>query len=924
MKYIISLLVGFILTLSTCVPLIAQTGLKGDTSTLKIIDSFSSDSILYNNPDSLGIISNTSKSEVIYDTTKSLITESEVPIGEIETIINYNAQDSIFFDLKSSNLTLFGDSHIDYGEIELDSDKTQISMTDRILTSTYSLDSAGKKRGKPIFTEKGTVYETDFIIYNLKTKRAQIRGVITEQMGAYMHGEDVKKNERNEMYISEAMYSTCNLSDPHFHIQSKKLKVTKRNVISGPFNLRFREIKTPIWFPFGMFPKPKEKTSGILVPTYGEETRRGFFLRDGGYYWYVNDYMDIRATGTVFSNGGYGGVFNTNFKKRYVFTGGLNFSYNKNIIDNESGLSSNDFWIRGNLKPLSKGNSSVSASISAGTTTYNNNNNLATSDFNRSISSQFTSNISYRQKFSNAPINLTMNARHRQNVQTGVMTFNLPELSLNVNRQYPFKKLTGSNIDILKKLGLSYNFVAKNEITNKPAKANFPFTVANQTSTSEDQEEELKLDFKNAKNGGQHKIPIATSVKLFNKLNLSPNFNLTEYWYTKELNYTYIPELEAVQVDTLQKFSRAHSWNTGASLSTIIYGTRFFKPGGYIQAIRHVVTPAVSFSYTPDITNSSNSPWEWVQKNEKGDSVLMSKYHQFAYGSPRGNMSKTMSFSLQNNLEIKVRDKKDTTGIGYKKIKLFDNFSINSGYNFAADSFNLSNINMSTRTSFFKGKLNFNIGGTLDPYIYNALATDEEGRVIRQEKINRFSWQNGQGLGNLSRFNTAISLNLKAKGASETENKRSRGDFIDQNINNQDINNLEELDIQDAADLEYIYKNPDEYVDFNIPWSLRVSYSINVNQFGLLESTVRQTLTFSGNLSLTPKTKINFRSGYDLQKNKFTQTSLGVNRDLHCWQLSFNWIPFGRNQSFNLIIRPKSALLQDLKLQKRKSFQDFF
>ncbi len=924
MKYIISLLIGFVLTWSTYTPLIAQTGLKEDTFTLKVLDTLSGDSVLYNNQDSLGIISNMSKSEVIYDTAISLITEPEVPVGEIETIINYNAQDSIFFDLKSSNLTLFGESHIDYGEIELDSDKTQISMTERILTSTYSLDSAGKKQGKPIFTEKGTIYETDFIIYNLKTKRAQIRGVITEQMGAFMHGEDVKKNERNEMYISEAMYSTCNLSDPHFHIQSKKLKVTKRNVISGPFNLRFREIKTPIWFPFGMFPKPKEKTSGILVPTYGEETRRGFFLRDGGYYWYVNDYMDIRATGTVFSNGGYGGVFNTNFKKRYVFTGGLNFSYNKNIIDNESGLSSNDFWIRGNLKPLSKGNSSVSASISAGTTTYNNNNNLATSDFNRSISSQFTSNISYRQKFSNAPINLTMNARHRQNVQTGVMTFNLPELSLNVNRQYPFKKLTGSNLDILKKLGLSYNFVAKNEITNKPAKANFPFTVANQTSTSGDQEEELKLDFKNAKNGGQHKIPIATSVKLFNKLNLSPNFNLTEYWYTKELNYNYIPELEAVQVDTLQKFSRAHSWNTGASLSTIIYGTRFFKSGGYIQAIRHVVTPAVSFSYTPDITNSSNSPWEWVQKNERGDSVLMSKYHQFAYGSPRGNMSKTMSFSLQNNLEVKVRDKKDTTGIGYKKIKLFDNFSINSGYNFAADSFNLSNVNLSTRTSFFKGKLNFNIGGTIDPYIYNALATNEDGKVTRQEKINRFSWQNGQGLGNLSRFNTAISLNLKAKGASETESKNSRGDFIDQNINNQDINNLEELDIQDAADLEYIYKNPDEYVDFNIPWSLRISYSINVNQSGLLESTIRQTLTFSGNLSLTPKTKINFRSGYDLEKNKFTQTSLGVNRDLHCWQLSFNWIPFGRNQSFNLIIRPKSALLQDLKLQKRKSFQDFF
>ena len=921
MKPIISLLVGFILTLSTCASLIAQTVVQEDTVMLKGLEdlSISGGTQILKGLDTLNISDDSSRSEVSYDTTASSFIEPKAPIGEIETIINYNAQDSIFFDLKSSKLTLYGESHIDYGEIELDSDETQISMTDRIITSTYSLDSAGRKQGKPIFTEKGTVYETDFIIYNLKTKRAQIKGVITEQMGAFMHGQDVKKNERNEMYISEAMYSTCNLTDPHFHIQSKQLKVTKRNIISGPFNLRFREIKTPLWFPFGMFPKPKEKTSGILVPTYGEETRRGFFLRDGGYYWAVNDYMDIRTTGSVFSNGGYGAVFNTNFKKRYVYTGGLNFSYNKNIIDSENGLSSNDFWIRSNLKPLSKGNSSVSASISAGTTTYNSNNNLATTDFNRSISSQFSSNISYRQKFANAPINLTMNARHRQNVQTGVMTFNLPELSLNVNRQYPFKKLAGSNMDVLKKLGLSYNFVAKNEITNKLAKTNFPFTVANQTSTQEDQEEELKLDFKNAKNGGQHKIPIATSVKLFNKLNLSPNFNLTEYWYTKELDYTYLPELEAVQVDTLQKFSRALSWNSGASLSTIIYGTRFFKPGGYIQAIRHVVTPSISFSYTPDITNSENSPWEWIQKNEKGDSVLMSKYHQFAYGSPRGNMSKTLSFGLQNNLEIKVRDKKDTLGIGYKKIKLFDNFSLNSGYNFAADSFNLSNINLSTRTSFFKGKLSLNIGGTLDPYVYNALVTNEEGLVTRQERIDRFSWQNGQGLGNLSRFNTAISLNLKPKGSSDVEENNGRNDFVDQDINNQ-----EELGLQDAADLDYIYKNPNEYVNFNIPWSLRFSYSINVTQSGLLESRIRQTLTFSGDVSLTPKTKINFRSGYDLEKNKFTQTSIGVNRDLHCWSLSFNWIPFGRNQSFNLIIRPKSALLQDLKLQKRKSFQDFF
>ena len=274
MKYLIRLLIGFILTLSTCATLTAQTvvpndtlihnvlnetKLSNDTTILNTLDTLPSNSIIQDTLNSLSTFSDSLKSKVISNKEKKSITEPRAPIGEIETIINYNAHDSIFFDLKSSNLTLFGDSHIDYGEIELDSDETKISMTDRIITSTYSLDSAGKKRGKPVFTEKGTVYETDFIIYNLKTKRAQIRGVVTEQMGAFMHGADVKKNEKNEMYISEAMYSTCNLSDPHFHIQSKKLKVTKRNVISGPFNLRFREINTPIWFPFGMFPKPKEK-----------------------------------------------------------------------------------------------------------------------------------------------------------------------------------------------------------------------------------------------------------------------------------------------------------------------------------------------------------------------------------------------------------------------------------------------------------------------------------------------------------------------------------------------------------------------------------------------------------------------------------------------------------------------------------------
>ncbi len=913
LRSLITTVLGFILTCLLIVPVIGQDVLLLDTTgpldSIKSQNTFIKQSI-----DSIASLNNG-------DTlSKELL--SKPPIGEIATTINYHAKDSILFDLRSNNLTLFGDSHIDYGEIKLDADETKVNMINKTITSSYRLDSAGKKQGKPVFTEKNTIYETDFIIYNFNTKRAQIKGVVTEQMGAYMQGDDVKKNEQDEMYIIDAKYSTCNLSNPHFHIQSQKLKVAKRNVISGPFNLKFREIWTPIWFPFGMFPQPKEKTSGILVPTYGEETRRGFYLRDGGYYWFLNEYIDLRATGSIYSNGGFSAELNTNYKKRYAYSGGFNFSYNKNLITTgENSETSNDYWVRWSHKPQSQGNSSVSASVSAGTTTYNSNNNLAISDFDRSINSQFSSNVSYSQRFSNAPFNLTMNARHRQNVQTGVMTFSLPEISLNMNRQYPFKQLNGSNLDILKKLGFTYNFVAKNELTNDPTPANFPFNIANEVASDANQEPQLALDFKNAKNGGQHKIPIATSLKLFKNLNLSPNFNFIEYWYLKELNYTYIADQEAVKVDTLQKFSRTNSWNTGTSLSTIIYGTKFFKSESYVQAIRHVLTPSVSFSYSPDFVKGEGGVYQWVQKNEKGDSVLMSKYHQFAYGSPTGAPSKTMSFGLQNNLEIKVKDKNDTTGLGTKKIKLFDNLSFGSGYNFAADSFNLSNISLSTRTSFFKGKLSMNFSGTIDPYVYNGLTTNEEGIVTRQERIDRFTWQNGDGLGNLSRYNTSISLNLKPKGSKESPETNSR-DLR----NYQDPTGFEEnenIGLQDEADLEYIYKNPNEYVNFNIPWSLRLSYSVNVTQVGLLESGIQQTMSFTGDFSLTPKTKVNFRSGYDFEKNKFTQTSVGINRDLHCWQLSFNWIPFGRNQSFNLVIRPKSALLQDLKLQKRKSFQDF-
>lgn len=408
-------------------------------------------------------------------------TVRNTPQGDIETTINYDSQDSMYFDVVNKKLFMYGETHIDYGEITLEADRTNVDWNRKTIESDYSLDTAGNKIGRPIYSDGPDVYQTDDIIYNFDTKRALIKGVVTEQDGAFMHGDDVKKNSENEMFIRGARYTTCNLAHPHFYIESKKLKVIpSKKVVSGPFNMKFRDLPTPLFFPFGMFPQPKEKASGIIVPSYGEEQRRGFFLRDGGYYFAISDYMDLRVTGDIYSKGGNGLNITSNYLKRYGYRGTFNFSYNKSVSDDiENPLETNDYWVRWNHRPESRGNSSFSASVSAGTSTYSTNNNIVNQDFNRSINAQFTSNITYSKRFQGTPFNMSTNLRHNQNIQTGIVNLTLPDFTLNTNRQYPFKNLTTSSKSPIAKLNFSHNFVAKNELTNR-ARSSFPFNVVNE------------------------------------------------------------------------------------------------------------------------------------------------------------------------------------------------------------------------------------------------------------------------------------------------------------------------------------------------------------------------------------------------------------------------------------------------------------
>ncbi len=890
--------------------------------------------VIYELPsDSLGI--NSPDSTIVNDTIPGL--EQSTRRSDIETTINYNAEDSLFFNVKSRELFLYGDTHIDYGNIALDAERTDVNWDKRTLKSRYITDSTGKKIGKPVFTEGPDTYVTDNIIYNFKTERALIKGVITEKQGGFMHGEDVKKNAEDELFIRGAEYTTCNLEDPHFAIKSTKLKVIPGNkVVSGPFNMRFRDLPTPLFFPFGMFPQPKEKSSGIIVPSYGEERRRGFFLRNGGYYFAISDYVDLRLTGDIYSKGGNGVQAVSNYFKRYSFRGTFNFSYVKSVSDDiENPLETNDYSVRWNHTPETRGNSSFSASVNAATRSYNQNNNLIVQDFSRSINPTLASNLSYRKTFSGTPFNMSTNLRHNQNLGTGVVNLTLPDLTVNMNRIYPFKKAVKSSKSPLAKLNFSHNFVAKNELSNSAVRRP-NFNVVNRASISDSivsfNRSNFDEIFRRSQLGGKHAIPISTSLTLLKYFTLNPSFNYQELWYGKELQYEYIPEENGVRIDTVSGFSRAGSWSSGASLNTRIYGTVFFKKGK-IQAIRHVMTPSVSFSYNPDFSDPKYGVYSEIQVNEEGDRQTVSKYEGFAYGSPPGGESKTVGFSLSNNIEMKVASKKDTIN-GFKKIKVFDNLGLSSGYNIAADSFKLSNINVNARTSFLDGKISLNFTGTLDPYEYLLISESVNSRgerVVNQRRLNRFTWNNGNGLGRLSSMTTAISLNLSPKGSRNNSSNninpnQQNGPFGDQQgiVPPEDQVGFDGYTDLERQQIEHIQNNPEQYVDFAVPWTLRVQYSINRTKRGFEDATIRQSTQFSGTLGLTDKTQITFNSGYDFQAKEFTATRVGVTRDLHCWTMSFDWVPFGRFQSYFLSIRVKSSVLQDLKLEKRRSFFDFF
>ena len=861
--------------------------------------------------------------------------------GDIETKINYGAKDSSRMDVPNNKVFLYGDAYIEYGTIKLQAAQIAIDWKTNTLTAVGVKDSTDKVQGKPVFTDGPETYVTDKIKYNFKTRQAFIRGVVTQQEDGYIHGDWVKKDAEDNLYVGKAKYTTCNLEEPHFEIAASKLKYTGDKVVAGPFNLRIANINTPLGFLFGMFPQPRERTSGIIMPSYGEENRRGFFLRQGGYYFALNDYVDLAMTGEIYTKGSRGLQLASNYRKRYRYSGNFNVRYNRNVTGNEGSESiSNGYWVTWSHSPQSRGTSRFSASVNAGSTSYTQE-NPSLNNLERNLNQQFNSNVSWNKTFPNSPFSMGARANLVQDIQSGTVDLTLPDVSLTMNRIYPFKPKSGSSKGLIRQLNFSYTGTATNKLTNRRTSNITGLNGVDILNEAPATDEPLNFSVGNfsslwarSANGVRHSIPVSTSVNVFKYFTLSPSFNYNEIWNFRKLQFTdYDPELDGIRVDTTSGFYRSSSWNVGSQLSTRVYGTFFFgkrKENPNLQAIRHMIVPSLGFSYAPDNRGIASGNFQEVLVGyDDNDEPIYNEVAIFqgtAYTPPSSGPQGNINFSLSNNIEMKIRDKKDTVEVTYKKVPLLERFSVNSSYNLIADSLNLSDISFSGNTRLFNNLVTVQFGGRLNPYQYRLDSTYfSRGELrVNQTRINRYVWEDG-GLPRLENVNFNVSTSFSSKGAgSKSGAQQPNAGNRMPNQGRDDLGQGVPLgdDMGEEA-LAYRYDDPNVYVDFNLPWSLRVNYTFQYSKRGMAVSDVTQSMNFSGDLKLTEKWKIGFNSAYNFEEKDFTSaTRLSIFRDLHCWQMDVNWVPFGPYQSFSVDIRVKAPTLQDLKLSRRRSFWD--
>lgn len=823
--------------------------------------------------------------------------------GDFTAIVKYSATDSIKYDFKTQSITLYNKAEIDYTNINLKSNKIALDWNTNELTATGLEDSLGKLTETPVFKQGDDEYKAKKIRYNFVSERAVVSEIVKKEGEGFLLLEKGKRDAEGNLNGVEGSYTTCqNTSHPHFRIRSKKLKVIEnKQIVSGPFQLEIMDIPTPVGFPFGILPVPKTRTSGIIVPSYGETQERGFFLRDGGYYWAISDHIDLTFLGEAYSKGVYGASVRSRYKKRYYYDGNFDFRMNT-IRAEERGIdesTSNDFRLTWSHTPKSRGSSSFSANVNIMTSQFNERNSFNPNDYTQA---SVNSGVNYSKTFTGTPFVFSGSLRHNQNLQSKITNVS-SQANLSMNRIFPLRKLVKNSQSPLAQLGLSYRLDGQAEVSNllqSSIKGNFK-VPSDQRSTNDT----LAFDFANVpeildnlKWGFKHAIPLSTSVTFLRYFKMNPSANFNQVFYGSKNSYEWIQK-DTVRTTTEQGFSHFYSYNASIDFTTTFYSTFLFKSQKF-KALRHTMIPTISLSYQPDFSDPRFGFYQEVQISEDGTTQRIPRMNGI-YGSPSAGESGTVSFSLRNTLEAKVENKEGKD----EKLKILDSFDFSTAYNLAADSFNLSNIGANMRTSLFKNKIGVNIRASIDPYQYDVLVRDSlTGEVSQQRRINRFAWQEGLSIGTLNTLGISLNTSLSADGFKSDNEDEASNEAISQ------------------ADLDFINQNRNLYVDFDVPWSISLSYNWNYRQTGLIKGDASQNLSFNGDVNVTPRWKVSYNASYDLELNEISDATFNIHRDLHCWELRVSWTPVGFRRGYTLDLRVKSTLLQDLKLNRRNNWRD--
>lgn len=848
----------------------------------------------------------------------------------IDAPVKYSAEDSLVFESVTGVAHLYGNSHVEYEDMDLKSDRIYMSMDSSLVHATGARDSLGNMYGLPVFTMGNDTYESDTMAFNFKTKKGLINDVYTQQEDGFMTGELSKRNEKGEIFIQHGRYTTCDKAHPDFYIALSRGKMRPgKDVVFGPSYLVVADVPLPLAIPYGFFPFSKSYSSGFIMPTYGDETERGFYLRDGGYYFAISDKMDLKLIGEIYTKGSWGLSAASNYRKRYKFSGSFYASY-QNTINGEKNMpdyaKQTSFKIQWSHRQDAKANPfrTLSASVNFATSSYERNNLTSMYNPQSYTQSTRTSSVSMSNTFSSIGMTLSTTMNLNQNMRDSTIALTLPDLNISISRFYPFKrkKMVGKE-RWYEKISMNYTGHLSNSITTKEDKL---------------MHSSLTRDWRN---GMQHTIPVSGNFTLFGYLNVNPSFNFTDRMYTTKIMRSWDEAAMKEKTDTIDGFYNIYNWSMSVSASTKLYGT--YVPwrklfGDKIVAVRHVFTPQVSFNYAPDFSTRRYGFYESYQKTDADGNVSLVEYSPYSnglYGVPGRGKTGSISMDISNNLEMKIRSDKDSTGT--RKISLIDELGASMSYNMATDIRPWSDLSTRLRLKLTKS-YTFNMNAVFATYAYEL---DENGRprvsdhvtMYSQGKFGRF-----QGMSqNLSYTfdNRKVANFFKWLRGEKVNKKDDDVDNADDDDDEYDRETNEDKTLQrgqrgarkeDAGKAE---TDEDGYMTFNVPWSLSFGYGVSMreNTGGKFNYdrmrypySITQTLNFSGNIRLSDGWNISFSSGYDFENKKISMTTASLSRDLHCFNMSCS-VVLSPYTSYNFSFRCNAATLTDaLKYDKRSSY----